>query len=238
MGTVLQYADGIITNSHSTMMSLKPMLDASKRNLVRAVAHLGTHIRESPESRSVSGERPYFVCVGTIEPRNNHMLLLHVWRRLSERFGADNVPKLIVIGRRGWENEQIVDLLERCTALKGCVEEFNHMPDVQAAALLSGAQALLLPSFAEGYGMPVTEALSLKVPVLCSDLPSLREAGSNVPEFLDPLDGPAWSRAILDYTDNRHERRAQQMERLTSWTAPSWDDHIKIVLSLSRKIMA
>jgi glycosyltransferase involved in cell wall biosynthesis len=44
------------------------------------------------------------------------------------------------------------------------------------------------PSLAEGYGLPVAEALALGVPVLCSDLPELREIGLDAPEYLDPLD--------------------------------------------------
>jgi glycosyltransferase involved in cell wall biosynthesis len=234
--TLTSFTDGIITNSHATMASLKPWIEASGRRPACAVAHLGTHIpplTEHPESIS---ERPYFVCIGTIEPRKNHLLLLHIWRRLSEQMGPDAVPKLFVIGRRGWENEQVVDMLERCAALRDCVEERNLMSDTQVATLLSGARALLLPSFAEGYGMPVTEALSLNVPVICSDLPALREAGGSVPEFLDPLDGLAWAIAIRDYASASSTRRARQLQQLKAWSAPSWDDHMETVLSVSDRI--
>ena len=69
--------------------------------------------------------------------------------------------------------------------------------------LLRGARALLLPSFAEGFGFPVIEALQLGVPALCSDIAALRETGGAVPEFLDPLDGPGWHQAMLDYAAPR-----------------------------------
>ena len=145
---------------------------------------------------------------------------------------------LVLIGRRGWENEQVIDLLERCPALKDCVEEHSGLPDREVQAMIAGARALLLPSFAEGYGMPVTEALALGVPVLCSDLPALREAGGAVPLFLDPLDGPAWQRAIDGLAAPDSPEYAAQRGRLARWHAPTWPEHIAIVLELLHKLAA
>jgi glycosyltransferase involved in cell wall biosynthesis len=95
-----------------------------------------------------------------------------------------------------------------------------------------------MPSFAEGYGMPVTEALALGVPVLCSDLPALREAGGEVPLFLDPLDGPAWQRAIDDLASPDSREHAAQRQRLAGWHTPTWPEHIAIVLELLHKLDA
>ena len=68
--------------------------------------------RVAPELRAT----PYFLQCGTIEPRKNHLTMLHVWRELVARHGTA-APKLVIVGARGWENENIVDLLERCAAL-------------------------------------------------------------------------------------------------------------------------
>ena len=59
------------------------------------------------------GRHPYFIMCGTLEPRENHLLILHVWRDLITQFGRA-APKLLLIGERGWENEHIIDLLDRC----------------------------------------------------------------------------------------------------------------------------
>jgi len=236
MWTVASMADGIIANSRATLDALWPWLDRAGRQPQVVVAHLGTEIR--PDVSPHASDRPYFVCVGTIEPRKNHLLLLHLWRAMAERSGPGAIPKLVLIGRRGWENEQVIDLLERCPALKDCVEEHAGLPDARVQALIAGARGLLLPSFAEGYGMPVSEALALGVPVLCSDLPALREAGGEVPLFLDPLDGPAWLRAIEDLSNTDSAERAAQMRRITNWKAPTWPEHIAIVLALLHKLNA
>jgi glycosyltransferase involved in cell wall biosynthesis len=171
---------------------------------------------------------PYFICVGTIEPRKNHLLLLNLWRSMAESLPHDTIPRLVVVGRRGWENEQVIDMLERCTALQGHVEELNGCSDQRMQGLLQHARALLLPSFAEGYGMPVAESLSAGTAVICSDLPALREAGGGVPDYVDPLDGPSWRAHILDHFRGG-PLHAAQMHRLTLWRAPTWEDHMSIV---------
>jgi glycosyltransferase involved in cell wall biosynthesis len=196
--TIVTLCDSIITNSDATRLSLQQHLARAGRDPLIRVAHLGTAMRAGAGAPPPAAS-PYFVCIGTIEPRKNHLLLLNLWRRMAEQRSAEQVPRLVIIGRRGWENEQVIDMLERCPGLHDRVEEHSALSDLAVERILAGARALLLPSFAEGFGMPVTEALAAGVPVICSDLPALREAGSKIPDYLDPLDGPAWMERILDY---------------------------------------
>ena len=228
IATVAELADGVIVNSAATGRSLAPWLERSGRHVDVHVALLGTEPLVTAEPFRPGDDRPYFVCIGTIEPRKNHLLLLNLWRRLAQTLPPGRVPRLVIIGRRGWENEQVIDMLERCPALTGHVEELNGCSDARMASLLRGARALLMPSFAEGYGMPVAEALSVGTPVLCSDLPALREAGGEAPDYLDPLDGPAWQAMILDHVA-RGPGHAAQMQRLAQWRTPTWEQHIAIV---------
>ncbi|BBC71552.1 glycosyl transferase [Altererythrobacter sp. B11] len=217
-----------IVNSAATGRALRPWLQP---NTAIHVALLGTEPLPPPAPGAASPTddgRPYFLCLGTIEPRKNHLLLLNLWRHLADTLEPARIPRLLIIGRRGWENEQIVDMLERCPGLVGHVEELGGCSDARLSALLHGARALLMPSFAEGYGMPVAEALSVGTPVICSDLPALREVGGDVPDYLDPLDGPAWKAAILEYAADG-PAHAAQLARLPQWHNPSWAEHIAIV---------
>ncbi len=236
--TVARHAAAVIANSQATQRSFLPYLHAAGRMVPVAVAHLGltASLRRGPPQPPPPATRPYFICLGTIEPRKNHLLLLHIWRDMAARLGPAAVPRLLVIGKRGWENEQVVDLLERCPALIGCVEEHARVSDDALRALLAGARALLLPSFAEGFGMPVPEALSVGLPVLCSDLPALREAGGDLATYLDPLDGPAWREAILTLAAESETAHAYRRERLLGWRGPSWEAHLRIVLDLADRI--
>ena len=88
-----------------------------------------------------------------------------------------------------------------------------------------GARALLLPSFAEGYGLPLAEALAQGSPVLCSDIPVFHEIGGGVPDYLDPTDGPAWRAAVLDYAQPQSPGRQAQVQRLGGWSQPTWAQH-------------
>jgi glycosyltransferase involved in cell wall biosynthesis len=224
LATAARLADGLIVNSTATAAALAPWLAPGRGAPPLLVAPLGV---DPPPAlaQQPAPIRPYFVCLGTIEPRKNHLLLLNLWRRMAETQPPEALPRLILVGRRGWENENVLDLLDRCPALVGLVEERGRLADAALATLLAGARALLLPSFAEGYGLPVAEALARGVPVIASDLAALRETGGRVPDYLDPLDGAGWLAAITDYARPGSPRRLRQLERLAHWQAPGWAAH-------------
>ncbi len=227
MATIAELADLVVVNSDDTG---RDFLAYCRRFALRepAIVHIEPAIDDAFLSYE-DGAREvgdYFVCLGTIEPRKNHLLLLELWREFAAQPGR-RAPKLVLVGGRGWKNENVLDMLERCPAVTGLVEWHRKLPDATLKRLIVGARALLLPSFAEGYGMPVAEALALRVPVLCSDLPALRESGQNVPEYLDPLDGIGWRMAILDYANGHSVRRASQLQRATRFQPMTWDRHIE-----------
>ena len=243
--TITRHFDAVIANSETTADSLRhirssepnPTLPAANIHVARPGASafprplnmpvvpraMVPKARVPPGPQSVA----YFIVLGTIEPRKNHLLLLNLWSRLATTMATP--PRLLVIGARGWENEQAVDMLERSRRLRGLVEEHNRLSDTAIGSLLGQARALLLPSFAEGFGLPLAEALASGVPVICSDIPVFREVGGEVPDYLDPLDLFAWRDAIVDYSEPDSARRAAQMQRLTHWQPPRWREHFEIV---------
>ncbi len=230
-GNVGRLFDAVIANSQETARSLRSCLDDGQDNaaarLIRVAAPGVRTFQKDPVDSLEQRDRPYFVVLGTIEPRKNHLLLLNLWTRLPALLAEP--PRLLVIGHRGWENEQVVDMLERSRRLRGLVEEHNGLSDAQVGALVHGARALLLPSFAEGFGLPLAEALASGVPVICSDIPVFRELGRDAPEYLDPLDLQLWTDAIVEYTRPDSVRRAAQIERLVHWRAPCWTEHFTTV---------
>ncbi|WP_175933316.1 MULTISPECIES: glycosyltransferase family 1 protein [unclassified Burkholderia] len=226
--TALSHASGLIANSQATLDSLAE--EAQNMGIAMppsAVAHLAPGVDRGPPSIPLI-EAPYFVMLGTIEPRKNHWFLLHIWRRLVEQMG-DAAPKLVLIGRRGWECENVVDMLERCAPLRGAVIEEPNCTDERLHAWLRHARALLFPSFVEGYGMPLVEALTLQVPVLASNLPVFQEIAADIPDYLDPLDGIGWLARIRSYTHPDSADRAKQIERIARFREPTWAEHFEQV---------
>jgi len=97
--------------------------------------------------------------------------------------------------------------------------------DEELANTLRHARALLYPSFVEGFGLPIAEALSLEVPVIASDLSVFREFAGDVPEYADPLDGRRWLQLIEDYARPDSALRAAQIARMSAFVAPTWAQH-------------
>lgn len=227
MENVLRSASGLIGNSQATLDDLTRFAESRGLPMPRSIAAwiAGPSIPSSVEPTSF--DRPHFISVGTIEGRKNHSLLLLIWKRLVAKYGSDT-PLLVLVGRRGWEAAHALALIDRAVDLKSHVMEFGTCGDEELASLIAGARALLMPSFAEGFGLPVAEALELGTPVIASDLPVFREFAGDIPTYLDSLDGRAWESAIMSFTGESLERE-RQVQAMSSYRAPSWESHFDVV---------
>jgi len=235
MNNVLSVASGIVAISQSTLNDLADFAISTGQTLPRSiVALLAPGISGiSPGSRPIAG--PYFVILSTIEPRKNHRMLLQLWGSFVERLGSDT-PKLVIIGQRGWDIENVVELLEHSVHLKGYVYEYPSCSDADLVTYLHHAQALLFPSFVEGYGMPLVEALSHGVPVIASDLEVFREIADDIPEYLDPLDSKGWSDMVMEYAKSDSHLRNEQLKRIEHFKTPTWADHFAKVDALLEQV--
>jgi glycosyltransferase involved in cell wall biosynthesis len=215
---VLDHASLVLTNSTSTADEVRTF-SAGRRTPPIWVAPLGLEsafLNDRPAPLPVGR---YFVCVGTIEPRKNLAFLLTLWRRLAERLG-DETPRLVLAGRRGWENESVIDQLERSPAVLRFVHEAPGLADGELARLIGSANGLLAPSFSEGFNLPVAEAMAMGTPVIASDIAVHQELALGAC-LIDPVDGPGWLAAIEAAATARPEvRRANPL---------SWPDHFGIV---------
>ncbi|MEJ1157105.1 glycosyltransferase family 4 protein [Prosthecomicrobium sp. N25] len=233
MASVAADADLVLVNSAHTRDRVGAVLSGLGRAAGGiAVAPLGIDLAPlAAAGVPPTAAHPYFLAVGTIEARKNHLTLLAAWRMLVARHGPA-APRLVVVGRRGWEVEQVIDSLERSDLLRPVVCEAGPVDDAALRRLIAGARALLMPSLAEGFGLPVAEALAAGVPVLASDIPAHREVGAGVPDFLDPLDTAAWAGAVELYATPDAPARRAQLSRLAGWRPPTWEAHFAAVASL------
>lgn len=221
----LASAAGVIANSQATLDQLTAF--ASQRGIPvpeSVVAWIAGS--EVPQSRPRVLERPYFVTVGTIEGRKNHILLLEVWRQLIDEIGGE-APMLVIVGQRGWKAEAAEALLES-TQLREHVRQLGTCGDTELAGWLKGARALLMPSFAEGFGLPVIEALQGRTPVIAADLPVYREVVGEIPLYLDQHDVDGWKSAISSFMSDCPERERQK-HSIEAFRPPDWPTHFATV---------
>ena len=215
-------ADIIIYNSNDTRQKAEARMDAPPHGVV---AHLGTdRVADAPDALPphLPPEGPFFVCIGTIEPRKNHDFLLDLWADM----GADP-PGLVIAGSRGWKSEEVFARLDALPE-DGPIQEVANLSDGALAALISASAGVLFPSHAEGFGLPATEAVIRGVPVLVNDLQVYREILGDIPVYASVSDRYLWEKSIKKLVATwPHTPKPQQFQ------PPTWDAHFKIVLRLT-----
>jgi glycosyltransferase involved in cell wall biosynthesis len=224
LAAVSAHADTVIHLTHATKAGTEAHLARLGRVPPGVVAPLGVTVAPPDPSALPGGldlTAPYFVILGTIEPRKNHALLLEVWDRLAK--DGDPVPNLYIVGGRGWAGPDLLAWLDRKPA---GVIELPGLTDGAVSALLTGARALLFPSHAEGFGLPAIEAAALSAPLICSDLPVFREILNDYPVYLRPDDIYSWAETIKRVASKDRQTVADARTVL-----PQWQEHFRAVLT-------
>jgi len=237
LATVSTHAALMIVNSHYSRRTIAAALKKRGERVPDievvplAVSEAFAKAKGAPSSRPAV---PYFLYVGNIEPRKNLLFLLEVWRRLVDRHGA-KAPRLVIAGRRAWENENIVDVLERSQTLAPFLAEASDLTDAALARLMADAAALVAPSSTEGFSLPVVECLAAGVPVVASDIPVHHEIGEGYALFADGLDGPAWIAAVEGLMDDSSELRRERLEKIAGYQPFSWTAHVSAAHDLMER---
>lgn len=193
------------------------------RRPVIAVLPPDPSLPAAADPRGLRPDTPYVLTVGTIHPRKNHVLLLDTWSRwLASDRGAGRVPWLVIVGRRHPQDHLVFERLASEPVLQGRVRVVTDATDPELAALYEGCRFLVFPSLAEGWGLPIREALVYGKPSIVTDaIPS-----SDVARFVEAVpagDGDALDRAIRRWWDDP-ELVGSRIRAIRSDFVPrSWD---------------
>lgn len=190
-----KFADAVVVPSHSTARSLSQFLNFGDRihvvepGLASSLSSLDPSLFESIRLR-LGLDSPYILSVGTIEPRKGFEHILESLRYLPKQ----ERPKLVIVGKLGWLNRKAaMQILDSENVIW-----LNNLSDSELAAVYAGAQVYVMASEAEGFGLPLLEAMYFGVPTIHSRVPALLElsGGNSLVVDLKATDTPG--KAIAD----------------------------------------
>ena len=231
----LCHADRLIAVSDATAGDLVDRLEVNPR-LVRTV-HEGvdpTFAETGEENPPEEIPRPYLLFVSTLEPRKNVVGVLKAFRLLRE-WGYDG--NLILVGRWGWHTESIRAELES-SPVRRWIQHLDYVEREQLASMYRGAEALLFPSWIEGFGLPLLEAMACGTPVLASDCPALVETAGGAALHVTAEDLPSLREGIERIAEDanlRAELRKKGRARAAGFT---WERTARATLAIYREALA
>lgn len=236
MPEAVRLADRIIAVSiHTAEDLLKEMPDAQGKVLSIPLGATPILPAESRESLVALGlETPYFLFVGTLEPRKNLSRLMEAFSRLPDNLKQRAV--LAIAGGKGWGRVDVSRLAEKL-GLSNRVRILGYVSEAELSTLYTHALFLAMPSLYEGFGLPLLEAMARGTPVLTSNCSSMPDVAGNAGILVDPRDVTEISQGLAEFLGNDVQRTILagrtksnagrfSWERATEETLRTFDDAI------------
>jgi glycosyltransferase involved in cell wall biosynthesis len=187
-GEQARFSDQIIAVSQSTKNDLIEHYHIDPSNI--RVVPLGNHMVRPPDEaiwefkkkRQLADRTVLFL--GTIEPRKNIGGLIRAFNIMKERSGFEDV-ELVIAGKKGWQFDDVLEEIER-SPFAPAIRCLGHIPDEDRSLYYASSSVFVYPSFFEGFGSPVLEAMACGAPVITSANSSLPEVAGDAALFIDP----------------------------------------------------
>lgn len=218
----VKQADHIVCVSQATLSSLTNEFDTnpSRCSVIYHGASNQNHTTQVGLIDALNIHGPFFLFVGTLEPRKNLKRLLEAYASLSESTRSQGT--LVIAGGKGWGGVDTTDYIKEFS-LKDSVQYVGYVDDEQLAALYTQAIFLAMPSLYEGFGLPLIEAMSHGIPVLTSDNSSMPEIASTAGVYVDPLDVNSIRDGLYTLLTDVDLRRALGSEAQSRANLFCWD---------------
>jgi glycosyltransferase involved in cell wall biosynthesis len=172
---ILAKADALIAVSENTRRDAIRVLGIPSKRITTIYSGIAP---EYFDAKPTLRQRPYVLFVGTIEPRKNLNGLLDAWSLVREELRKEF--DLVIAGPMGWGHASML------ARIRAEATYLGYVPETQMPGLMAGATVFVYPSFYEGFGFPVAQALAAKVPVVTSNTSSLPEVARDGALLVDP----------------------------------------------------
>jgi glycosyltransferase involved in cell wall biosynthesis len=167
----------------------------------------------------------FIMCMGTVELKKNQTLLYYVYKLARAR--GIQLPKLLIVGRRGWKMDVTLDMIAEDPEVSQDILGLHDISDEELMWLYDNCKFTVLPSFYEGWGIPVAESLAHGVPCICSNTSSMTEIAPGLTDHFSPYSTDECLAAIQRLLDPKEYKAAQA--RVKKYKQTSWDDSYKQV---------
>ncbi len=239
---IVPIADLVLCVSRNTKKELTGWLNQEKLHVPRMeVFRLGDDVRASkprkPDDEAFMAAglkgKDYLLCVGTIEAKKNHALFYYVYKMAAQR--GIELPKIAIVGRRGWGTENIYDMMTKDPEVKDKFVFLHDISDEELVWLFDNCLFTVLPSFHEGWGIPIAESLGRGIPCLSSNTSSMVEIAEGIVEHFSPTSAEECLAAIQRMLEPKHYKAA--VARVKKYQPTSWDDSFKQVRAYVEEIL-
>lgn len=156
-------------------------------------------INDETQKQALTSRNPYFLFVGTVEPRKNFERILKAFALIKPEL--HNVH-LVVVGCEGWKNKKWSNILKN-NSIRSHIIFTGYVPREMLLQYYRNALCLLYPSIYEGFGFPILEAMSCGTPVITGNTSSMPEVAGDAAILVDPYDIQAISKAMLTVMENK-----------------------------------
>ena len=203
-------ADYLVCNSYATSKRLKSTF--SRKADFTIHPKVNDHFKSVDKVKcseilvSLGIDYPFLLTVGTFEPRKNLISVIKAFLSLKKRGKLDKY-KLLLVGKSGWKNSYLKELI---SINKKDILSLGYVNDSILPFLYMAASLFIFPSYYEGFGIPVREALTMGTKVITSDIDELREAGSVFAKYINnPRDISALENIIMESLQSKPLREEE-----------------------------
>jgi len=176
----------------------------------------------------------YILCVSSIEPRKNFKRIISVFSQIikDERFKD---LFLVCAGGKGWKNEAIYEFIKE-KGIEDKVKFLGFVEEKNLPAIYNGAKLFLYPSLYEGFGLPVLEAMSAKVPVVTSNVSSLPEVAGDAAMLVDPYNEEEIYNAVKELLSKESLRKDFILKGYKRASKFTWEDTAEKTLEVYKEV--